>query len=442
MLIRFSTKNYLSFDNEVTLSMVPGLTRSHKDHVIKDLAWNGIDILPIAIVYGANASGKSNLVKAMKCARDIIVNGTTKENEALNIVCHRLNKACYEVPSKFEFEFKYNEKYYIYGFEADENNIQAEWLYYTSSKNNKKIFERKTLTNREISIEFENIKFKDHEEQQFFEFVAKGTRPNHLFLTESIQRNIKAFQDVYSWFTKSLKIILPFDSFDLPSDIKSTEKMLGDIARELKKYDIGITDIILKPTTFKADTSDTPDLVPADVLKLGSNAQITIRGPQNRSYIVTKDENNNTAAFRLMTKHKMNGLNEDVLFDIGFESDGTQRLVDLIPAFASASNNSSILAIDEFDRSLHPNLVKNIMEEFINNTNSKRGQLIVTTHESNLLDLKIFRKDEIWFTEKNNKGATSLYSLEEFLPRYDKDIRKGYLLGRFGAVPLLSNRKN
>ena len=143
-----------------------------------------------------------------------------------------------------------------------------------------------------------------------------------------------------------------------------------------------------------------------------------------------------------MTVHKLPSQKDSVLFEIYEESDGTQRLFDLIPALIELSNNDRVFVIDEVDRSLHPNLTKSLIEYFLLNSKGLKNQLILTSHESSLLDLKLLRKDEIWFTEKRPSGSTSLYSLEEYKPRFDKEIRKGYLQGRFGAIPLISNLKD
>jgi AAA15 family ATPase/GTPase len=140
-----------------------------------------------------------------------------------------------------------------------------------------------------------------------------------------------------------------------------------------------------------------------------------------------------------MLKHKMVDCNDDVLFDTAEESDGTIRLMDLLPIVTKPEEDESkVYVIDELDRSLHPNLCYLFIQDFL--AKSGKNQLIVTTHESNLLTFDLLRRDEIWFVEKDQGGATALYSLEEYAPRYDKDIQKGYLLGRFGAIPIIGKK--
>ena len=131
---------------------------------------------------------------------------------------------------------------------------------------------------------------------------------------------------------------------------------------------------------------------------------------------------------------------DPVEFEPEEQSDGTRRMLDLIPAIQMLSNTASVFFIDEMDRSLHPSMTKELLRYFM--SNASKGQLVFTTHESNLLDLEIFRQDEIWLSEKDKSGSTQMYPLSDFKPRYDLDIRKGYLAGRFGAIPFLGNLKD
>lgn len=142
-----------------------------------------------------------------------------------------------------------------------------------------------------------------------------------------------------------------------------------------------------------------------------------------------------------MTAHDSDD-GEEVLFDINEESDGTQRLLDIAPGLLDIFSTEKTYIIDELDRSLHADITTSIFKAFLNNTSDIHSQLIVTTHETNLLDLELIRRDEIWFVQKNKQGESSLYSLEEYQPRFDKDVRRGYLAGRFGGIPMLPNFDN
>ncbi|MEM7534028.1 MAG: AAA family ATPase [Chloroflexota bacterium] len=152
--------------------------------------------------------------------------------------------------------------------------------------------------------------------------------------------------------------------------------------------------------------------------------------------ILRRDATGVVKAYRIVTMHKAND-GTDVQFEFNDESDGTIRLIDLLSGFITSLEEERVFVVDELDRSLHPILTYNFVDFFLKSTQGFPNQLIVTTHESGLLDLDLLRRDEIWFVEKNQQGATNLYALEEFMPRHDKDIRRGYLQGRYGAIPVV-----
>lgn len=420
--------------------MIPGKSRKHPHHIIRGGGRNSINILKAGVIYGANASGKSNLVKAMAFARRLIVDGT-RPKRLIPVNCFKLNKSCADSPSKFEFEFKHKGKFYAYGFEADTHKIHNEWLYETSKTTQKMVFERSTTGDNETIVEFGNVDFEDKKDKQFIEFTGIGTRHNQLFLTESIERGVKHFEDVFSWFDEVLTFIFPASIFaDLEISIAKKDELSNSLLKFLQLFNTGISDTSFEEIDFNNDIPNMPDDLSTELAEELKTGQITVvRSPNNRRYLVLRNEQNDLQAFKLMTKHKMKGTDEYALLEISDESDGTQRLMDLIPALIDLFSNNQVYVIDELDRSLHPVLSYKILELFLNNKREQASQLIVTTHESSLLNLNLLRRDEIWFLEKNEDGASSVYSLEEFTPRYDKDIRKGYLLGRFGAIPIVHN---
>jgi AAA15 family ATPase/GTPase len=408
--------------------------------VIKDPAWNGINLLRSAVIYGANASGKSNLVKAMSFAQDLIVNGT-KPRQLIPVTCHKLSRACAELPSKFEFELKCQGQYYAYGFELDARKVHSEWLYRISKNTQRMIFERESQEGQ-VTVEFGEVDFEDKNDKQFLDFVARGTRPNQLFLTESVDRNVKYFDQVFSWFADALGIIFPRDLYlKFPMGMDKGDAQSNPLLRYLQLFDTGISDFAFEPVDIETELP--PDL--SEPIKASLSPHLTpeesltlyVRG--NRHYMLHMNENQEIETFKLMARHEMAEGGQEALLEITDESDGTQRLMDLTPALFELLNRERVLIVDELDRSLHPNLSYKILEHFLNNNPEQQSQFIVTTHASNLLNLSLLRRDEIWFVEKDKAGASSLYSLEEFAPRYDKDIRKGYLLGRFGAIPVLGN---
>ncbi|MCP4704183.1 MAG: ATP-binding protein, partial [candidate division Zixibacteria bacterium] len=342
--------------------------------------------------------------------------------------------------SKFEFEFKRKGKFYAYGFELDTPKIHSEWLYEISKTSEKVIFERRTSDDNETTVEFGKVDFKGKKDRQFVEFTGMGTRYNQLFLTESIERGLKHFEDAFFWFDKVLTFIFPGSQFaDLEMGIVGDKDFSRSMLKFLQLFDTGISGISFEKIDFDDDIMGFPDGFNEQVEDLEIDQGAIFRLPDNRRYIVLRDEHNELLTAKLMTKHTMKGDDEEALLEISDESDGTQRLMELIPALIDLLARDRVYVIDELDRSLHLRLSYKILELFLNNKQKQASQLIVTTHESSLLNLNLLRRDEIWFIEKDKEGASCVYSLEEFAPRYDKDVRKGYLLGRFGAIPIVPN---
>lgn len=442
MLIRFSVSNFLSFNEEVEFSMIGGKIRLLPSHMLKSESRNNPNLLKGAVIYGANASGKSNLIKAMEFAVELIEKGTPP-NQAIRVKKFRLDKKANKKPSRFEFEFKIKKINYAYGFTVDNKRIHEEWLYRIGKTTEKVIFERKTVNDQD-NITFDNIKYKDKEDEQFIEFVARGTRPNQLFLTESIERNVAQLKEVYDWFKNNWIFIFPHSRVQgIEFQIKKSEKLSEVYCEILSAFNTGISGIKTKEIDLENEATDIPrDLIDKiDKELIDEKEGVIIRSSLNDVYSIFRDEKGDLKALRLMAQHmgKNSSENSDdnVLFEMSEESDGTQRLIDLIPSLLEMSSENNVICIDEIDRSLHPAISKQFLEMFYEISKDNETQLILTTHESSLLDLELLRRDEIWFVEKNKFGESTLYSLEEFKPRFDKEIQKGYLLGRFGAIPIL-----
>jgi hypothetical protein len=441
MLIRFSVENFLSFKDEVEFSMLAGKPRSHPHHVIKSGKKGLPKALKAGVIYGANASGKSNLIKAMRFAQRLVIRGT-KRRRAINITPFKFHSAYGSKPSKFEFEFSCKARFYNYGFLLDSDRIHEEWLYEITPSTEKMIFERKTSPEGETHVEFDNIRFETAKDREFLEFVARGTRANQLFLTETLDRDVPYFEDVYNWFDNSLVIVFP-DTRREGLELEVTDQEFREALQEtLQLFDTGISGIELTDFDFEEDPR-IPEVVRQDISEtLSANkrddARVTLRGPEGESYLLFLDEANELRALKLMTAHRLEDDDSIVLLEVGEESDGTQRMLHLIPALMELLNSEKVIIIDELDRSLHPHISYQFIELFLNTKPEHRSQLIVTTHESHLLDLDLLRRDEIWFVEKAQNGASSVYSLEEFAQRNDKVVRKDYMMGRYGAIPLIN----
>lgn len=433
MLIRFIVQNFRSINDEIELSMIPGRVRKHPDHVVKASNKSGYSLLKTAVLYGANAAGKSNLVEAIRFAQTQIVKGT-RAGEKIAFQRFRLDEEARSQPARFEFEIKVYDKAYAYGFEVTPDTVHAEWLYELyKTKESKRLFDRITKNNQSQVEVNKKLLGIGKEDSRFLQFVAKGTRPNQLFLTECNERNVPYFSDVINWFQKVLLVLPPpsVQANSMEMHLKGDEELIDTLVKSLKSFNIDISGIQLKEIkeNLPSDLSELFDKMPGDM-------QYVVIGGSRGRIVIRRDEEGIVRAFRVVTTHKASD-DSDVQFEFNEESDGTIRLIDLLSGFITSLEDERVFVVDELDRSLHPVLSCNFLDFFLKSTAGFPNQLIVTTHESALLDLELLRRDEIWFVDKNKKGATELYSLEEFTPRYDKDIRRGYLQGRYGAIPIV-----
>lgn len=442
MLIRFTVENFRSINEEVVFSLLPGAMQKHPHHIISNPN-SQIDALRMAVIYGANASGKSNLVRAIDFARDFVVDGV-RPKQRIATEPFRLDQARLQQPSRFEFEFSVDLQTYAYGFVVDHRRVQEEWLYAVSAKSEYALFERKTSEKDIVTAKFDRKVKSGDSSQQFLKFVARATRPNQLLLTKLAEDNVGTFEPIYEWFRSTLTIIFPHSTANgIQLGVYKDNTFSKALATFLQAMNTGITEVCTKPVDL--DSVNFPvelavsklDVKEADDKQEGETDDedekfVLINGTDGR-YLLHRNQTGTVEAFALGTKRHSNSGTID--FDLLEESDGTQRLFDLFPVLHNGENR--VFIIDELERSLHPNLVRHFIENFLKIDN--QSQLIVTTHESTLLDLNLLRRDEIWFVEKSPTGTSVLYSLEEFKPRHDLDIRKGYLYGRFGAIPVFGS---
>ncbi len=449
MLIRFTVENFLSFKDEVEFSMVAGRPRKHPDHILPRLSNRDIRILKTAVIYGANASGKSNLIKAMSFAKNLIVQGT-RPNQRIEASPFLFDTTTKELPSKFNFEVKCNERIYEYGFEVDRRNVRTEWLYEIRPSGPKAIFERSTdLARQTTHVIPGSVPYTAEQDEQFFRFVAKGTRPNQLFLTECIERNVTYFEEISHWFNEKLVLVFP-DTRPAGIEIAfmSDETFKSEFIDLIKLFDLGIENIRLEDFELDSETripAQVKEQIMQDIrnMSLDPESHAIVQIPA-LNVLVLIDENQDIVSKKFVTLHKVTGDDQYEPLELSEESEGTQRIFEIIPALFEllSDDRERVFVIDELDRRLHSMLSYKILELFLSNSTRRNNQLIVTTHEVGILDLDLLRRDEIWFIEKNSAGASSVFSLEEFHPRYDKDIRKSYLQGRFGAIPLLPSRRS
>jgi len=430
MLKRFTVENFLSFQKENILDLTAGTTEVNSGHLVD---FQKVKILKSAVIYGANASGKSNVIKAIEYSKEIILKGL--DNVETYKKYFRLNNESPKKPTAFEFELEFNGQFFSYGFSSILNTkkVSEEWLYEIGKTTPEMIFERK---NNEISLG--NILINKEIKARFEIYRSDMKNQNsQLFLSEIANKDldikeVEIINTIHNWFDEKLLILFPNTEFGGKPLISEDKDLSETFKKYLNEFDTGIIDIKSIEEDFEVSLKDIPEEIKKDIEKdiLKEKAQVSIIQSFNNVFAIYKD-NNNLKVHKLGLVH---GQEFKDIFELEDESDGTRRLFDLIPLIGKFSQDYTIV-IDEFDRSLHPKLTEKFFKLFYQLNHSKT-QLIVTIHESTLLNLDLMRRDEIWFVEKERNGNSTIFSLNQFKNNYDSKLEKAYLLGRYGATPI------
>jgi uncharacterized protein len=441
MLLQFIVKNFMCFAEETVFSMVASTKlEQHKSHLIQ--LTSDTNLLRTSALYGANAHGKTKLVEAIGFAKQLIVNGT-QGTKAIPIEPFRLDKTLRTQPSHFEFIIFYQNIRYHYGFIINHQRVLEEWLFVTPKIREMRYFERVTSEIGKVTIEFgHSLARKNSKQRQFMEFVAQGTRPNQLFLTEALERNVEKLKPLYEWFEDILQVI-PATPHYLPLEIRANKDkpFITFLSDFLKQVDTGIQDIktVEEEFDYEKHFPGLPEKIRLEIENDLRKGGMMIMMSEGTSYTLCANESGKPILIRLETQHQ--GHDGSIIsFDFAKESAGTQRLTHLLPILVNLLSNEKVYIIDELDRSLHALLPKLFLETYLKNvSNQHRSQLIFTTHDTHLLDLSLLRPDEIWFLEKDEHGNSHLYSLVNLKMNQDLNIQKGYLQGRFGGIPFLGD---
>ncbi len=412
MLIEFSIGNYRSFKDKVTFSMVAANIIT-KEKELDDNNIFAVDddlkLLKSAAVYGANASGKSNLAKALSFMKWFMINSSkeTQSTEKIGVEPFELSTETEAQPSFFEIVFLLDGTKYRYGFEANQKRVIAEWLFYVPKTREARLFERVYDVNSRNIKRLSKI-FKA-------EGIYPKTRSNALFLSVAAQFNVEIAERILDWLTKKVNIVSGLEDRDhLSYTISSLGKKndnKSEIIQLIKKLDLGIKQIRIKeaeiiPVEKSSYHFKTDDSIRTGHEKFGNKGNISIK-----------------------------------FFDLeNQESEGIKKIISIAGLLVDTLKYGKVLIFDEFDARLHPLIGKAIVELFNSKkTNSNNAQLIFMTHDTNLLSHKIFRRDQIWFTEKNKYGATDLYSLVEYKILSDASFESDYIKGRYGAIPFIGD---
>jgi len=417
-----------------------------KDHIITSDQGKSVSVLPLAAIYGANASGKSNLIKAVYFAKNLIINGTSPD-ESIDLTPFALDTEYEKLPTKIEFVIKIDNILYTYGFLATAQSIKEEWLFAYFSNKESKIFERVSNNDESVTVIPGDRLIENLGDKKFIEYIARGTRPNQLFINEANNKNVSIIKPLWDWFKNSLRIIFPNSNYmNLVTKAHSDSEFLRHLEAILKAAGTGVDGLHCKKTPISNSEllNDAPKKFINEIkseLQKKKNYSAYIRKGLS-TYNIRLSSNNELESYSLMTIHKRkNGT--DAQFDTAEESDGTLRLMHLAPMLRNSESSETVYFIDEIDRSLHPHISKLFIQIIIESIKNKKikNQFILTTHDTNLLDRKLLRRDEIWFIEKSSHGASHLTSLAEYHVTEGLSYQNGYLNGRFGGIPFVGDAK-
>lgn len=425
MLIEFRVKNFKSFKDRQVLSMVASSDKSLLENTTAVKSLGNRRLVRSAVVYGANASGKSNLVDALGFVQHFVANSTERKPDVEIPVEHfLLSKNSATIPSEFEISFIHDGVRYQYSFSVNRRRVYEEWLVAYPKGKAQTWFERP----------IDNF---DDPEQWYFGPRLKGekkrlvslVRQDTLFLSVAAQFSHKQLETVYNWFNYQMRVIRPEKSIGSAEE-QFTAKLMSETHRVreviplfLREADLGISGVLVETKRLTE-----VDLPPLDMLSEEARSSLL-------KELLGKE------LLEIKMRHQAQGDDgHGVVFPYENESAGTQRVFVLIGPWLRALGEGFIVVVDELDSSLHPMLVRMFVEMFhTSELNQQGAQLIFNTHDTTLLSNELFRRDQIWFVEKDEAGASRLYPLLEFRPRKDEALAKGYLQGRYGAIPFLGS---
>jgi len=441
MIVSFSVENFRSFHAEATLSLIASnrLAGEHANHAVA-VTGTSAKILRAAVIYGANGAGKSNLFKSLDYLRSLALPSFRPDRESTGREAFRFG-GTHDDPTSFDLQFVADGKVYRYVIRVDDRQVLEEWLGEGADNREKAIFQRGQ--DRDVVLGSQVREYP-----RLAALATVGAPPTQSFLGTVDAADLEAddigpdLASAIRWFWSVLNLVPPGLSQETSMwrKLNDDPTLLDFVSDFLRSSSTGVDRLeIVKSEISREELSDFMGEQRAIRLvreaesgrrrfvkatRVGGDAWIEVAGGSGFRLV------------RFQSTHKTENGNA-VNLDLEDESDGTRRLLDLLPALHQMQRQGGVYFVDEIDRSMHPILVRRLLEFFLASCGENPGQMILTTHESSLLDLNLLRRDEIWFAEKDHEQATRLYSLADFKVRNDLEIRKHYLQGRFGAIPFL-----
>ncbi len=441
MLISFSVSNFRSFGEEVTLDMIasPKLN-DHPDHLI-ELNDTGKHVVRSAMLYGPNAAGKSNLVKAMAYAQEFIELGSQSRFPVPDTF--RFDRQRITEPSSFEFRFMVADELFIYGFDVGRKGVTSEWLVARRGNREKAIFERDAAGVTVTGNAPKSFFISDEQMESTLNALCQlPIRPTQLFLSRAISLPNETLgptlRGIIQWLTEDLVILEAGPrSCDMLDRLYDDPPFKNFAERFLCNVDTGICELDFREQRRDCNEHEREFLQHYSRENESPYTYYGCSGDMDER--IDPDDPSKMIVRQLMSLHR--GSDQKVSFALPFseESDGTQQLLHYLPVLHPQKGRSRVVVIDELDRSLHPKLCWELVQFFSESCPGVRRQMIVTTHEAHLLDQELLRRDEYWMVEKDRTSQSRLTPLTDFKIRKDLNLRKGYLQGRFDALPIIGD---
>lgn len=434
MLLRVIIANLFSFKEQTEFNMFTNKSKQHSHHKkqIKDISY-----LRMAALYGANGAGKSNFIKALGLLVHCVKLGKVVSHA--DDLKFKLDDECKTDPISIAVEFVVDDTVFFYTISFDNSGVLNEYLSKDNANNDERVFKR-VFENDKENISFYHKYADDPKNQMFIEMLSeKFVDRNELLLSILNDKYAKDFVEVpiaYKWLTETLTVVQNNKQYTMPiAHVMELDKNMLSYANKLiKKLSTGVNG--LSVSTYKLEKNEENSLI-FDRLDKDPDTVVETRNGLTGDFINYIKEGDKIIAKKIVSSHLDNNGNQ-VDFGLGLESDGTQRLLEFIPLIYGMINDNHVYVIDEIEKSIHPIIIKELIS-LISKNIEINSQIIFSTHESCLLDQDILRTDEIWFAQKDTDGATKLYSLSDYNVHKTANIENGYLNGRYGGIPFLSN---
>ncbi|MDX2283477.1 MAG: AAA family ATPase [Bacteroidia bacterium] len=436
MLIRFIASNFLSFREPVEFNMLTGDIRRFPHHVHKA---GQVEVLKAGILYGANGAGKSNLVRAIETLRNIARWGLEDDDYRP----FKLQASQDRHPARLEMELLAGDTSYLYGVKFLNGIICSEWLARTRpGKPDVPVFTRTRSESGSIQIEVQAAYRRRSADRLRIRLYEQELLADEMSLLRMLAQAKEAvFEEtraVYGWFDR-LEILFPDTRPDDLVDLVKNPERQAFYEQLMASLHTGVSGLEIERIPLRQYLGEHQESKALMMLRALEHEEFVPDADTLDPVLVTMEDGQPVA--RKLTMLHTTDSGATSRFSLQEESDGTQRLFEYAGMLYGLLREGRVYVIDEIERSIHPVLIRELLGRLLE-TAGFAGQLILTTHESQLLDQELFRQDEIWFAEKQPDGATSLYPLSDFEIRTDLDIRKGYLSGRFGAIPFLGNLRD